>query len=94
MRGLVLLLAVLAVVGTATGWPSASLADSCVSIEGATITNGCQTCMKVTVRSLRPAEDRSQEVFTGEARAVQVEAGAQAASPFGRSAITDLKKCN
>lgn len=93
MRGSVLIVAALAAAGGGVGWSTGAVADSCVTLEGPVITNRCQTCMKVTVRSLQPAGAPSSTVFAGEARTVQVEAGAQAPSGAARSAITGLEQC-
>jgi hypothetical protein len=74
---------------------SSALADSCVELEGTTVSNRCRTCMEVTVRELRPRAEQATAMFAGEPRSIRVEAGGQATVPDGeRSAITDLKSCH
>ena len=73
---------------------ASAVADSCVTLEGATVVNKCQACMEVTVRALRPPGEPAATMFAGEPRSVRVEAGARSTVEGGeRSAVTDLKAC-
>jgi hypothetical protein len=73
---------------------SSAMADSCITLEGSTLSNKCQTCMEVTVRELQPRAQQATAMFAGEPRSVRVEAGGQTIVEGGaRSAITDLKSC-
>jgi hypothetical protein len=74
-------------------WSSA-IADSCVTLEGPTLANKCQTCMEVTVRELRPRGEQATGMFASEPRSIRLEAGASSTvQGANRSAITDLKAC-
>lgn len=85
MRVLILLVAVVL--------PSSANADSCITMEGSALINGCQACMEVTARE--PGVEQAAGMFTGESRTVRLEAGARETLQGGeRWAITDLRPCH
>jgi hypothetical protein len=70
------------------------IADSCVVLEGSTVINKCPACMEVTVRELRPREDRAAGLFTGRSRTVRLEAEERTTLQGNEHwAIGDLKAC-
>ncbi len=73
--------------------PVSALADSCVALEGTTLTNRCDVCMDVTLQELRPRGDVSAALLRGEPRKVRLAAGERKEVAPGRLAITDLRKC-
>jgi hypothetical protein len=73
---------------------SSAAADSCVTLEGHTLSNKCKACMEVTIRQLRPPDEQATTMFASGPRVVRVEAGGQTAVENGeQSAIVDLKAC-
>jgi hypothetical protein len=74
--------------------PSSAIADSCVKLEGATLSNECRKCMLVTVRALRAPGEQTTSVYAGENQSFQIEVGGHTTVPGGtRFAIMDLKAC-
>ncbi len=87
MRVLILMVAVVL--------PSSAIADTCLTMEGSTIINGCGACMEITAHELRPRVEQAAGLFTGVIRTARLEAGAREKLPGGESwAITDLKACH
>ena len=75
--------------------PSGAIADSrCISLEAGTLFNRCETCNEVTVHALQPPGKQAAGLFTGESRAIRLEAGAQEKLQSGSWIISDLKACN
>jgi hypothetical protein len=75
--------------------PSSAIADSCITMEGFTVINECQTCMEITAHELRPRAEQAAGMFTGVIRTVRLEAGAREKLPGGEGwAISDLKACH
>jgi hypothetical protein len=74
--------------------PSIAIADSCVKLEGAALSNECRKCMIVTVRALHAPGEQAASVFASENQTFRLEAGGRTTVPGGaRSAIVDLKAC-
>ena len=87
MRALILLVAVVL--------PSRGIADTCITMEGSSLINECQACVELTARALRPPAERAAGLFTGEVRALRLEAGARETLQGGeRWAITDFHACH
>jgi hypothetical protein len=74
--------------------PSLACADSCVSIEGATVINRCNVCMEVTLQELRPRGDVSSALLRGQPQQKRLMPGERAAIGTGSFAITDLHGCS
>jgi hypothetical protein len=87
MNALILVLALLL--------PSFVFADTqCITLEGSSLTNRCQTCMEVTVHELRPPAEQTAGVYSGVSRTVRVEArGRETLQGRGSWMIGDLKEC-
>ncbi len=87
MRALILMAAV--------ALSSSANADSCITVEGYTLINGCVACTEVTLRALRPPAEQAAGLFTGETRTVRLEAGArETLQGSGGWAISGLKDCH
>ena len=89
MRSLVLLMIVV------VARPSLANADSrCITLEGSTLINRCQSCTEVTAHELRPPAEQAAGLFTGVSRTTRLEAGTQEKLPVGGGWIlSDLKDC-
>src|SRR5580704_17930182 len=74
--------------------PSSAMADSCVKLEGAALSNECRKRMLVTVRALRAPGEQTASVYAGENQSFRIEVGGHTTVPGGtRFAIVDLKAC-
>lgn len=81
--------------GAALMLPSLAFADSaCISLEGSTLINQCDSCTEVTARELQPPAQRAAGLFTGVSRTVRLEGKTRATLSGGdRWAISDLSSC-
>jgi hypothetical protein len=87
MRVLILMVAVVL--------PSSAIADSCITMDGFTLINACQTCMEMTAHELRPRAEQVAGLFTGVSRNIRLEAGAREKLPGGEGwVIRDQKACH
>jgi hypothetical protein len=75
---------------------SSATADiGCISMQGSTLINECETCTEVTTHELRPRAEQPAGLFTGVSRTIRLEAGARETLPGGEGwAISDLKACH
>jgi hypothetical protein len=87
MRALVLMVAVVL--------PLSAIADTCITMEGPTVINGCQSCVELTVRALRPRAEQAAGLFTDQSRSVRLDAGArETLQGSERWAIIDFRPCH
>ena len=76
--------------------PLSAIADGCLMVQGPSIINNCQSCIKVTISERRPAttSGQSAETVRQDLRSVVLAAGQrEALAPDALSAITDIAEC-
>jgi hypothetical protein len=87
MRVIVLMVAVVL--------PLSAIADTCITMEGPTVINRCQSCVELTVRALRPRAEQAAGLFTDQYRSVRLDAGArETLQESERWAVTDFGPCH
>jgi hypothetical protein len=88
MRFLLVILAIMS-------YSTLASADSCVELARSVVSNKCSVCMEVTVRELRPRDDRSAGLFTGVSRTIRLGAGETSTLQGTQSwAVAELGKCS
>ncbi len=55
--------------------PNLAHAQLCIAIDGTKATNNCGSCQEITVRELRPENQRQDGLFSGAERTVKLEHG-------------------
>lgn len=74
--------------------PVGAIADACITMEGPTVINRCQSCVEITFRALRPPAERATGLFTDQYRSVRLDAGArETLQGSERWAVTDFRPC-
>jgi hypothetical protein len=87
MRALVLMVAVVL--------PLSAIADTCITMEGPTVINRCQSCVELTVRALRPRAEQAAGLLTDQYHSIRLDAGArETLQGSERWAITDFGPCH
>jgi hypothetical protein len=79
----------------ATMVPASAIADTCINMEGPTLINGCQSCVELTVRALRPRQEQAAGLLTGESRTIRLDPGGrERLQGSDRWAVTGFRLCH